>query len=289
MHVVETDFEPDDGKGIKAYAARCDNVDVVFFVGESQPSHKIPYFTEFMNLITEAFPHAFASIRIFQGLGSDKGYPLCEPSTIEADSEATILKNYADVYAQEPSLAFVMKPPREAVALKLGCPKTNVQAYGSFNFHALKKSEEEIDAYMKRYRQFYYYDSFTAIGSRNVGMHTGDASKVDKFIGNMIFKWNTHIVEQCHTKLKTDTDEKSIARTMKIIENVGANIHQQFVMADVCLILCPLPTVRVKLESMKPYPVWVPSEDSNIYVFDDNKEERREDLIKQLEAMNDNN
>jgi hypothetical protein len=109
----------------------------------------------------------------------------------------------------------------------------------------------------------------------------------------LIIKWNNHIIADCENDLKElmqkpnrdEKDEKSIERTKKIISNVSENVNEQFVMADVCLLLCSLPTEQVELSDINPYPKWVPSTSSNVYVFDSNTEKRREKLIENLTAL----
>ena len=138
---------------------------------------------------------------------------------------------------------------------------------------------------MSRYKTFYYFDSFTAIGAANSGMFKFDSNPINDTIKGLIVKWNTHIIDDCKLDLLTETDEKSIERTKKIIANVEAGINEQFVMADVCLLMCPLPTEQVELVEVSPYPKWAKSETSNVFVFDSDTEKRRELLLSNITKL----
>jgi hypothetical protein len=289
-HVIETDFEPDDAIAILAHASQFTDISLTVIVGESKPQHKIPIVGKFLEDVSKMYPRAYSSITIVQGLGSKKKYPVDEQTEIVEDSEQVILDNYIKAYATNPTIAFMMKPPREAMKLKVPCPNTMVYCYGSFNWRTLKLPVQDYQELMSRYAKFYYFDSFTAIGEKNSGMFKGTPNNVNTRISELIVKWNKHIIADCENDLKEyeskpEKDEKGISRTKKIIENVSAGLTEQFVMADVCLLLCPLPTEQVKLEEITPYPKWVAAPDSNVYVFDSRTESRREKLIETLTKL----
>jgi len=325
-HVIETDFEPDDAIAILAHAAQFTNIDLTVIVGESKPNEKLPYVRKFLNAIRIKYPNAYKSIKVIQGLGSKKKYPA--PEFIETfttnfgetvvnldhfitimpneDSEETILTNYTEEYSTNPEFAFMMKPPREAIKLRLQCPNTTVYCYGSFNFRTLKLQTQDYVDLMSRYKKFYYFDSFTAIGEKNSGMFKAGAwskNSINDQITELIIKWNKHIIADCENDLvelmqkenRDEKDEKSIQRTKKIISNVSENVKEQFVMADLCLFLCPLPTQQVELADINPYPKWVPSTTSNVYIYSGapvppagstpETEERRAKLLENLNEL----
>lgn len=318
-HVIETDFEPDDAIAILAHASQYTDIDLTVIVGESQPRKKIPLVKRFFNALKLKYPNAYNSVTIFQGIGSNKKYPeLSYPTFIatsilpdpgveirntilrnysiddgvpQEDSEQTIFTNYVNAYAVGPTMAFMMKPPREAIKLRIQCPNTVVYCYGSFNWRTLKLETKEYQDLMSRYSKFYYFDSFTAIGEKNSGLFEPSTNDVNNQIKDLIVKWNNHIIEDCKKDLvemkeKETPDEKAMARTQKIIDNITtAGVEKQFVMADVCLFMCPLPTEQVELESISPYPKWVPSPTSNIFIFDANTEQRRAKLVESLTAL----
>jgi hypothetical protein len=289
-HVIETDFEPDDAIAILAHASQFTNINLTVIVGESKPWHKIPVVQKFFEELTKKYPDAYSSVHVVQGLGSKKKYPVAEQTEITEDTEETILANYTTAYSTNPAMAFMMKPPREAMKLKIQCPNTIVYCYGSFNWRTLKLPTQDYQDLMSRYLRFYYFDSFTAIGEKNSGMFNGATNAVNNQIKDLIIKWNNHIIADCEDDLKElmakenrdEKDEKSIARTQKIIDNVSAGLNEQFVMADITLFLCPLPTERSELEEINPYPKWVPSTTSNVFIFDSNTEQRREKLLEAL-------
>jgi hypothetical protein len=291
-HVIETDFEPDDAIAILAHASQFTNVDLTVIVGEGKPHNKIASVGKFLEDVSKKYPQAYNSITIKQGLGSKKKYPADDQTEIAEDSEETILANYTNAYSTSPAFAFMMKPPREAIKLKLQCPNTTVYCYGSFNWRTLKLETKEYQDLMARYAKFYYFDSFTAIGQKNSGMFKGTPNKVNDRISDLIIKWNHHTIANCEKDLaeyeakpEAERDQNGIDRTKKIIESISAGINEQFVIADVCLFMCPLPTEQVKLEEINPYPKWVPAPDSNVYVFDSNLDARREKLLENLTKL----
>jgi hypothetical protein len=281
-HIIETDFEPDDMIAILIHAYRYKGVNLIVIVGESESHNKIPIVKKFF----EDLNASYSSITIYQGLSSEKSYPLEEQTEVTKDSNETILENYTYVYSLDPTISFMMKPPREAVRLKLKCPKTTIYCYGSFNWRTLKLDVTEFQELMSRYEKFYYIDSFTCIGNNNSGMFTGTKNKADNLIRDMIIKWNKHIIKDCENDLiMGNLDEESINRTKKIIHDVNIGIEKQFVMADVCLFLVPEPTEPVKLVELYPYPKWVPCIDSNIYIFSEGSWERRVQLLELLSSI----
>jgi hypothetical protein len=284
-HIIETDFEPDDAIAIVSHAALNDGVNLIVIVGESKPNNKIKLVNDFFNILTKEYPNAYSSVKIIQGFGSKKKYPAEEQLDIPEDTEEVILKNYVDAYASGPAFAFMMKPPREAMITKVNCPDTIVYCYGSFNWRTLKMETSAFTDLMSRYKTFYYFDSFTAIGAANSGMFKFDSNPINDLIKGLIVKWNNHIIDSCKKDLLTETDEKSIERTKKIITNVEAGINEQFVMADVCLLMCPFPTEQVELVEVSPYTKWTKSETSNVFVFDGNFGLRRELLLANITKL----
>jgi hypothetical protein len=299
-HVIETDFEPDDAIAILAHAVQNKNVTLTVVVGEGKPYNKIPLVRKFFEALQTKCPDAYTSVTIVQGFGSKKGYPADDQDEVPADSEDVIKQNYTAAYASNPEAAFMMKPPREAMKLKLECKNTTVYCYGSFNWRTLKLPAQDYKDLMGRYAKFYYYDSFTAIGGKNSAMFHGETDPVNDQISSLCVKWNNLIIAECRDELaaleaKEVKDQNSIARTRKIIDNVSAGVNEQFVMADVVLFLCPQPTEQVELQDIDPYPKWIPSTTSNTYVFADAPappasstpvtDERRAALMEKLEAL----
>ncbi len=293
-HIIETDFEPDDAIAILVHASECCNIDLTVIVGESVVCNKIASVKKFFNELRVKYPNAYSRINIIQGLGSNKKYPSEDQIEYTEDSEDTILKNYSSAYTSEPEIAFMMKPPREAMKLKLVCKKTIVYCYGSFNWRTLKLPTQDYKDLISRYNKFYYFDSFTAIGEKNSAMFYGKSNAINSLISDLIIRWNKHIIEASENDLKklmekenTDENEKNINRTRKIIKNVSEGLNNQFVIADVTLLLCPLPSEQVELVDVSPYPKWVPSTASNVYVFGDTSEteNRRKKLIEDLEYI----
>jgi len=297
IHVIETDFEPDDAIAILAHASQNKDVDLRVIVGEGEPFKKIPVVREFFKALQNKFPQSYSNVEIYQGLGSNKGYPLretqetSEEAPEEAQTQEEILENYEKIYSLNPSEFYMMKPPREAMKLKLKCPFTTVYAYGSFNWRTLNLPVQEYRDFMSRYDFFNYYDSFTAIGENNTALFNGVDNPVNLIIQELIVRWNNHIVKKCEKDLEEllkNDDPKlipKIQRINKIIGNVSKNIEKQYVLADVCLIFCPIPRKRSELVSMNPYPKWVPSTESNVYIFNSKVEQRRINLVKKLEEL----
>jgi len=285
IHIIETDFEPDDAIAIVSHASLNNGVSLIVVVGESKPNNKIKLVNEFFKVLIKKYPNAYTSIKIIQGLGSKKKFPVDEQYEIPVDSDEIILKNYIDAYACGPAFSFMMKPPREAMIVKLYCPNTVVYCYGSFNWRTLKMDTPSFIDLMSRYKTFYYFDSFTAIGAANSGMFKFNSSPINDIIKGLIKLWNNHIINDCKKDLLTETNEKSIERIKKIITNVETDINEQFVMADVCLFMCPLPTKQVELIDINPYNKWNVSNTSNIFVFDENTENRREILMSSINKL----
>ena len=286
-HIIETDFEPDDAVAILAHASQYTDIDLVVIVGESKPHYKIPIVTTFFEKIIKKYPSAYSTIEIIQGFGSDKKYPIDDQAVAEAileDSEKTIIDNYIKVYSNNPNISFMMKSPREAMKTKIYCPNTIVYCYGSFNWRTLKLPIKEYQDLMSRYKKFYYFDSFTAIGEKNSGIFNKESSEVNDMITGLIIRWNKYLISECEkdiSLLNPINDEVKYNRKKKIIENINKGINNQFVLADVCLFLCPLPTEQVKLEEINPYNKYELDQKSNLYVFDSNTELRYNKLLHQ--------
>jgi hypothetical protein len=273
-HIIETDFEPDDAIAILAHANISVNIHLTVIVGESKPNNKISCVKKFFKELRVKYPNAYEDVNIIQGFGSKKMYPIEDQTEYIEDSEDTILQNYTIAYSKNPEIVYMMKPPREAMKLKLVCKQTVVYCYGSFNWRTLKLPVQDFRDLISRYKKFYYFDSFTAIGEKNSGMFNGSPSAVNSHISDLIIRWNKHIIVDCEndlnklmTKENNDENEKNISRTRKIIDNVSKGKDKQFVMADITLFLCPPPTEQVDLLDVNPYPKWVPSTTSNVYVF----------------------
>jgi hypothetical protein len=234
--------------------------------------------------LIECYPKAFKQLMIIQGLGSVKKYPLENKSGV-AQTEDKILSNYKAVYALNPSLVFMMKPPREAMITKMNCPDTVVFCYGSFNWRTLNLPLEDYQALMGRYKTFHYMDSFSVIGELNsFQFHPKpNGHGVQTRITDMITGWNHHILDKCRQDLASSTDENEINRSKKIITNIETKETTQFVLADVCLFLGDPPTERVNLVSIKPYAKWEPADTSSIYVYGEKgKMERLEKLLQTI-------
>jgi hypothetical protein len=284
LHIIETDYEPDDAMEMVSLASFSIDVDLIVIVGESRPHNKIKLVTDFFTAITNKYPNAYKSVKIIQGFGSDKDFPVDHQFEILEDSDETIIKNYIDAYSRNPEFSFMMKPPREAMITNIKCPNTVVYCYGSFNWRTLKMDKTYFRDFMARYKTFYYFDSFTAVGSSNSGIFNFNPSPINNIIKDLIVRWNIHIVNDLRKDLLTETNLLNIERKKKVISNVEASPNQ-FVLADVCLSMCPLPTKRSFLIEVNPYTKWADSEVSNIYVFDENTEERRELLLNNINKL----
>ncbi len=289
LHIIETDFEPDDAIAILAHASKYININLIVIVGESKSSSKIPIVRRFFDALKEKYPKAYSAITIIQGLGSDKKYPMSEQNEAFVLPDEIILDIYTAIYSNDPELVFMMKPPREAMITKVKCPRTTVYCYGSFNWRTLKLPIKEYQDLMSRYEKFYYFDSFTAIGEANSGLFRGCNNTVNNIITELITKWNSYTIEKCKENLnkieKSPEGVKKYQRNLKIIENVSAGINEQFVIADICLLLCPQPTERVELIYLDPYPLWLPSTESNIFIQNSEIDKRREQLIINLDQL----
>lgn len=291
MHIIETDAEPDDLIMMRAHAASHTDVSLVVIVGEAKPHCKMPLVKRFYNLLQKAYPRAYSSVDFFQGLGSSKDY-FDTVDSEDPQAEDVILLNYKIIYSGQPALVFMMKPPREALLTKIQCPNTIVFAYGSFNWRTTKQPVSEFQALTKRYERFYYYDSYSAIGEKNsflfqpkYGVEPVD--DVNVAIMDAITAWNCLILQKTTESLAKELDETERKRKQKLVDNVQQGLHEQFVMADICLLYCPLPTKPVDLHSFKNgYPVWTPNKNSNTFVFsEEGKEKRREELMEQITLL----
>lgn len=296
--VIETDGEPDDFMAMLIHGSK--NVDkmvnLTVIVGESNASKKISAVVSMFEQIKKYYPTSYESVNVVKGLSSTKKYPFTneegkvveEKGTEDSPEEREIiLSEYKKVYGQNPTLVYMMKPPREAVCLittdqDFKCEETIVHAYGSFNWRTLGRSVEEWNKFMSSYKKFYYYDSFTAIGEKNSGNYGGNDPTILELINN----WNTLVLNKSIADLANAKDEEGKKRSEKIISNISAGMKTQFVMADVVLFIDTLPDVPVILDSMAPYPVWKPSEDSNAYIFNNIDEaKRRADVVKLVESV----
>lgn len=296
--VIETDGEPDDFIAMLIHGSK--NIDkkikLTVIVGESNSSKKISHIESLYEQIKKYYPTSYETVNVVQGLSSTKKYPFFDEDGKIYEEKGTedgpedreiILSEYKKVYDQNPTLVYMMKPPREAMYLATNdpdfkCSRTTVHAYGSFNWRTLGRSADEWNKFMSSYQTFYYYDSFTAIGEKNSGNYNGN----DGIILELINNWNSLILKKSIADLPNAKDEESKKRSEKIIANISKNIKTQFVMADIILFLDALPDVRVSLESMSPYPVWKQNDDSNVFVFNNGGEEnRRADVVKLIESI----
>ena len=98
--------------------------------------------------------------------------------------------------------------------------------------------------------------------------------KTLNIIRKLIKKWNRHTIKKCLAKGPGDV------RAKKILENINTGIDTQYIYADICLMLLPVPTKRVALESFNDFPVWKKSSRSNVYVFEERKKEDRLKILK---------
>ena len=123
---------------------------------------------------------------------------------------------------------------------------------------------------------------------RNSGIFNKESSEVNDMITGLIIRWNKYLISECEkdiSLLNPINDEVKYNRKKKIIENINKGINNQFVLADVCLFLCPLPTEQVKLEEINPYNKYELDQKSNLYVFDSNTELRYNKLLENLENL----
>lgn len=283
VHVIETDFEPDDAMAIYAHASINKGIELYVIVGEGNTNSKIMQVKQFINFTMFDYPDAYKSVNIIKGFGTND---------TKEESE-NILKNYKQIYDKndkKPSISYMMKPPREAIKLCINCPETTIYCYGSFNWRTLGLCKENFINLMSKYKKFYYYDSFSTIGEINYGLYEG----TNAHIKNMILKWNRSVLKKCKSSLEEYSKKESISekeshdikRIAKIVESISTGIDKQFIYADICLMLCPVPTKQVSLESFDYYPVWKKSKNSNVYIHEEkNKYERLENLKKMIKNI----
>ena len=263
-HVIETDFEPDDAIGMLMHAKQSHGINLTVIVGESHAAKKMHLVSDFYERVQTNFGGAYLHVEIFEGISSAKKYPLGIDSDYQTEEQCSILDKYKAVYARNPDVVYMMKPPREAMMTEVLCPNTEVFCYGSFNWRTLKLPVEDFQKLTSRYKRFNYFDSFTVIGEHNSAHFLPPPQSVDFGITKLIIAWNQHIVKECEMNLTKSVDKDEIARTLKIITNVKDNLTTQFVVADVCLFAGLLPNKPVRLVSVKPYPKWESWESSKI-------------------------
>ncbi len=295
-HVIETDFEPDDLIAIKMHACKSNDVILTVIVGEGRPNDKIPHVQDFLNKLCILYPNAYKTIDVVQGLGSEKAFPVKE-STVIRDTDEVILANYVNVYATNPNVVYMMKPPREAMLTKVDCHLTRAICYGSFNWRTLGLKVTDFRDLMSRYLQFTYFDSFSVIGQDNSFSFVGKANAVDDQIRRSIFKWNTHQLNTVENALKTETDPGKIERKLKIINNIKKSVEDQYVAADVCLFgECGYTHIRpvILIDFNKDgYPIWAADENSSRHcdallgegLSDAAKKYRRDQLIAHIDSI----
>lgn len=227
--VIETDTESDDLTFMQGHADQYTDTDLTVIVGEAKPWQKIPIVEHFYSMSG----HRYRSVTIVQGFPSDKKYPIPDEgytrTSPEPDSAETIEENYRKAYA-DCDIAFMIKPPREAMKFKLQCEKTTVYCYGSFNWRTLDLPVQEYIDLMARYRAFYYVDSFGAIGEQNSALLREPIAPSDFIIRSVTAAWNGHIVAEQTAKLCTPgLSEDKTKRAKKIIDNASKNMDSQYV------------------------------------------------------------
>ena len=293
LHVIETDLEPDD---IIAFWGIYKNFppveELVVFVGEShEPQKKLTHAIDVFRALQTAFPNRARRVIVVAGLASNKEFPYIRANGVELDvlvAKDFVLEDYQGVYQRGPELAFMMKPPREAMLVRVYCRNTEVFCYGSFNWRTLKCGASDLIELTSRFKRFNYVDSFSAIGSRNSAhILVNTHGEFRALVARAVLAWNQHIIRDCEEDLKTETDPEGRARSQKIIDNISKNIETQFVMADVCLSFLPKPVHRVALQKFESYPTWVDSDDSNVFVHTYSEEDKNFRRVALLQALGD--
>ena len=303
LHIIETDFEPDDAMAILAHNKTTPDrqtIDLVLIIGESEEAGcKLCTVRQFMSTLPP-----YKSIRYCIGTNSGAAYPkqlLCDEynSCTTTAKIVTDTKDYIEICLRA-DVIYMLKPPREAMQ---ACKDTNcmfknttVHAYGGFNWRSVAKQGyvlEDFTNMMNRYGAFYYYDTFTAIGENNSGQLSKDVDPIYEsahlFIERLIFEWNNLILRRCQETTCEATPEE-IYRKQKIINNIAMTKKTQFVMADVTTVLCERPTKKAKLAQLTPYPKWesdeTPDSENNTFIYGaEGTELRRKTLIRRLAAL----
>ena len=263
---IDTDFEPDDALAIKEIFNMRDeeeNGSLTVCVGESvYPAKKLAEVQAFIDALQYSHRNPFPVVTIFAGLPSTQDYPYAPQQ-----GDHPITNDALTLHAQHMATAelyFLFKPPRELMAnTDLDLKHVRAMAYGGFNFRTLGLSTAEMQGFMTRFDLFYYFDSFSTVGSNNSHNFRPHpiGGPVNHMIVNLITRWNTHVIEDCQL------DEKIIA----------SGLHSQFVLADVCVVMSPsAPSVPVRLVQVDPYPTWERDENSTIFVFMDGEEEKKQ-------------
>lgn len=290
MHIIDTDFEPDDLvaiTGIASLLSEPSNFRIVF--GESdEPWRKMDEVLVFCKDLMKKFPF-FSNYELYTGFASGKSFPYAskrEDCSLPSWNE-TIYDSIGE------ATVWMLKPPRELLMKS----KTDLQrmlkgktarCYGSFNFRAMAQMDNALDKMndlMSSFDAFYYFDSFTCIGQNNA--HNWRAGGL---IGDAIVRWNERILFECKRDLEAienGGDQIKVDRKRKIIANIESGLHTQFVLADPCVVFAPLPELRVRLVKMIPYPVWENDERSNVFVYGDISEyattKRRECVVNSID------
>jgi len=292
IHVIETAFEPDDAIAIAIHASQCEmlhkihkdnkddkcySIELYVVVGEGQPYKKMQDVSDFICELKLAYPNAYKSTKIIQGLGSTKEYPYRESSENAThwnnNPGEIVLSEYLEIYTQQPHLVLMMKPPREAMKLKIICPNTVVyMSQTKWSKHFFSQFQvKEIQDFFNSFKKIYNYDSYTDIEDSS-GQFDDILNKVKLtyFLKNLIYRWNTEVIKNCEKVLVNENDSGACYAYSKIIKDITATgICHYFTKKSVNLLCLEHPNKPVELTVISNSEfVWKPSENSNIFVFE---------------------
>lgn len=287
--IVETDFKPEDALFIIELSRLFKCADLIVIVGEAAAWRKMPMVRHFLTLI----PPVFQSVKVIQGLGSHNRYPILPPFDRQSDrmdGNDMIESNYIGAYA-ECDIAFMLKPPREAMMFKPDCPRTTVYCYGSNNWWVLSPSTNDIVSMTKRYGTFYLTDARGAIGGNSNGLMDLPGTPANEFILKMNAVYNQYIVADAIDELRMGVvADSTLKHYARIIAHADANMDKYYTIGSMC-ILCFFETDMKLLRSMTlagdgDNRKWVNDPTSNLRLLPNGfTDERRKWLVEYLSSQ----
>lgn len=327
-----TDLEPDDVQMIWSFVVKYRTsykLTLNFIVGEGDDMDlKVSIMWNLINNLKIDYGLISWTFNVYKGEGSSKKYP---KTYLDACIQPNVLRNIApdDPFMmsedlqhilvniiQESQVLYLMSPPRlfftEAFK-NLTFKNTTVVMYGSFNLRTLKFHEKPLDSVVNFFDSFktvYYLESFTTFGEDNsisaaqypqlyLDEFSVKIPETMKFFKQITYNWNMSIVGECHNKVNDpNTSEESKKRNQKIINNIGNNLHTQFVCADGILTFIDVdddPNMKnVKLSGYKgEYPQFrdvdvESNEESNFYILqlsDEQKKLYKKKFVESVHAL----
>ena len=300
IQVIETDFQPAAQIALWAHAAMQINpkkkIHLFVIVGEGRSHDKIPLVMSFYKLIRERYSKAYVNITIIEGISSDQDFPV-DVGNNKPKPENEILQMYSRIYNMSPTVAYMMKPPREAILTKVQCPNTIMYAHGGFDWTRLISiNPSEFQALTTRYKAFYYFNVKNVIGEKNVhqffykpNIYTHLIDPILTFISRSLILWNFQIISQLDNDINNTMnpiEKENMIKSLKAVQQCG--VHQ-FIVNYSMLIFCTRPDVMVEFRGFNHNreEMIVPSANSKFFVFDESGSElRRVDLISKLMDLN---